>query len=116
MKGIHLNMTKPIDYHIEGLVPELLKQSNYQWFATGRFGLDKLLGNPLNRVDVFSIYVPKEQLKDWESYLKEKGKKVVVVCTRTRMSKELEAVADKFIPAETLKSFLYYTKNNTPTF
>lgn len=48
------------------------------------------------------------------SYLKEKGKKVVVVCTRSRMSVELEAVADKFIPAETLKSFLDYTKNNTP--
>ena len=49
------------------------------------------------------------------SYLKEKGKKVVVVCTRSRMSTELESVADKFIPAETLKSFLEYIKNDTPT-
>ncbi len=49
------------------------------------------------------------------SYLKEKGKKIIVICTRNRMSKELEVVADKFIPAETLKDFLYYTKNNTPT-
>lgn len=49
------------------------------------------------------------------SYLKEKGKKVVVVCTRSRMSSELEAVADKFIPAETLANFLdYFNKNNTP--
>lgn len=49
------------------------------------------------------------------SYLKEKGKKIIVVCSRKRMSKELDAVADKFIPAETLKSFLHYPKNNTPT-
>ena len=40
------------------------------------------------------------------SYLKSKGKKVIVVCTRSRMSKELQAVADIFIPAETLSSFL----------
>lgn len=40
------------------------------------------------------------------SYLKSKGKKVVVVCTRNRMSKELQAVADVFVPAETLGSFL----------
>lgn len=40
------------------------------------------------------------------SYLKSKGKKVIVVCTRNRMSKELQAVADVFIPAETLNSFL----------
>ncbi|MFA6486153.1 MAG: NYN domain-containing protein [Candidatus Magasanikbacteria bacterium] len=49
------------------------------------------------------------------SYLKEKGKKIIVICTRSRMSTELEVVADKFIPAETLKTFLDYTKNNTPT-
>jgi len=48
-------------------------------------------------------------------YLKSLGKKIVVVCTRNRMSEELQEVADKFIPAETLSSFLRYTrKNNTP--
>jgi len=46
------------------------------------------------------------------SYLKSKGKKIIVVCTRDRMSKELEEVADKFIPAETLAHFLMY-KNKT---
>jgi len=40
------------------------------------------------------------------NYLKSKGKRVVVVCTRNRMSKELQAVADIFIPAETLSNFL----------
>lgn len=48
-------------------------------------------------------------------YLKSKGKKVIVVCTRNRMSSELESVADKFIPAETLASFLQYIpKTNQP--
>lgn len=51
------------------------------------------------------------------SYLKNKGKKIVVVCARNYMSTELENVADKFIPAETLKEFLKYdNKNNTPPF
>ncbi|HPT08708.1 MAG TPA: NYN domain-containing protein [bacterium] len=40
------------------------------------------------------------------SYLKSKGKKVVVVCTRNRMSKELQSVANVFVPAETLSGFL----------
>jgi uncharacterized LabA/DUF88 family protein len=47
-------------------------------------------------------------------YLKSKGKKVIVVSTRSRMSIELERVADKFIPAETTKDMLRYDgKNNT---
>lgn len=49
-------------------------------------------------------------------YLKDKGKKIVVVCTRNRMSEELKKVADKFIPAETLASFLRYENKNTPPF
>lgn len=50
-------------------------------------------------------------------YLKSLGKRIVVVCTRNRMSTELEEVANKFIPAETLAGFLRYErkdKNNTP--
>lgn len=46
------------------------------------------------------------------SYLKEKGKKVVVLCTRNRMSKELQEVADVFIPAENLASFLLLEPKN----
>lgn len=46
-------------------------------------------------------------------YLKSKGKKVIVVCTRNRMSKELETVADKFVPAETLAKFLQYIPKQT---
>jgi uncharacterized LabA/DUF88 family protein len=40
------------------------------------------------------------------SYLKNKGKKIVIVCTRSRMSKELQVVADICVPAETLSNFL----------
>lgn len=48
-------------------------------------------------------------------HVKSLGKKIVVVCTRDRMSTELEEVANKFIPAETLASFLKYERiNNTP--
>lgn len=48
-------------------------------------------------------------------YLKSQGKKIVIICTRNRMSYELEEAADKFIPAETLKDFLRYERiNNTP--
>ena len=48
-------------------------------------------------------------------YLKNNGKKIIVICTRNRMSSELESVADKFIPAETLKNFLKLErKQNTP--
>lgn len=46
-------------------------------------------------------------------YLKSKGKKIIVVCTRNRMSTELQTVADTFVPAESLKEFLSYI-NNTP--
>lgn len=41
-------------------------------------------------------------------YLKDKGKKIVVLCTRNRMSKELQEVADVFIPAENLSPFLLF--------
>jgi uncharacterized LabA/DUF88 family protein len=47
-------------------------------------------------------------------YFKSKGKKIIVVSTRSRMSIELERVADKFIPAEAMKDLLRYdNKNNT---
>ena len=39
-------------------------------------------------------------------YLKTKNKKIVIVCTRKGMSRELDEVSDLFIPAESLKKFL----------
>lgn len=47
-------------------------------------------------------------------YIKSKGKKIIVVCTRNRMSSELETVADRFIPAETLAKFLQYIPKTNP--
>lgn len=47
-------------------------------------------------------------------YLKAKGKKIIIVCTRSRISKELQSVADIVVPAETLKGFLIYDNKNTP--
>jgi len=48
-------------------------------------------------------------------HIKSKGKKVIVICTRNRMSTDLQVVADRFIPAETLAPFLKYVpKTNLP--
>lgn len=48
------------------------------------------------------------------SYLKQKKKKIVIVCTRRCMSTELQEVADLFIPAESLKDHLQYMPAYTP--
>jgi len=48
-------------------------------------------------------------------YIKSLGKNIIVICTRNRMSTELEEVANKFIPAETLASFLKYERKNNTT-
>lgn len=49
------------------------------------------------------------------SYLKDKGKKIIVLCTRNRMSKELQGVADVFVPAEKLSPFLLFELENKNT-
>ena len=49
------------------------------------------------------------------SYLKDKGKKIIVLCTRNRMSKELQEVADVFIPVENLSPFLLFESENKNT-
>ena len=47
-------------------------------------------------------------------YIKSKGRKVIVVCTRSRLSTELQSVADRVVPAEFLASFLSYQRNTPP--
>jgi uncharacterized LabA/DUF88 family protein len=48
-------------------------------------------------------------------YVKSKNKKIITVCTRNCMSMELDEISDKFIPAESLRSFLEYeSKKITP--
>lgn len=68
----------------------------------------------IHKYDTVMLFSGDSDFGDLLRYLKEAGKKVVVVCTRNRMSKELEEAADRFIPAESLKGFLKHKKNNTP--
>lgn len=67
----------------------------------------------IEKYDTVMIFSGDSDFGGLLGYLKSKGKKIIVVCTRNRMSSELEKVADKFIPAETLAKFLaYISKTN----
>ncbi|HNU96400.1 MAG TPA: NYN domain-containing protein [Candidatus Magasanikbacteria bacterium] len=68
----------------------------------------------INKYDTVMLFSGDSDFGGLLSYLKTKGKKIVVVCTRNRMSIELEKVADVLVPAETLKEFLMYIKNTPP--
>lgn len=74
--------------------------------------MDMLL--KINKYDTVMLFSGDSDFSGLLSHLKNKGKKIVIVCTRPRMSTELSAVADKIIPAETLKEFLRYEKNTPP--
>ena len=74
--------------------------------------MDMLL--KVHKYDTVMVFSGDSDFGELLQYLKERGKKIVVVCTRNRMSTELEMTADKFIPAETLRVFLDYKKKNTP--
>lgn len=69
--------------------------------------------NKIEKYDTILLFSGDSDFGGLLSHLKNKGKKVIIVCTRTRMSSELEKVADKFIPAETLAQFLKY-ENTSP--
>lgn len=68
----------------------------------------------IKKYDSVMLFLGDSDFSSLLSYLKSKGKKVIIVYTRGYMSTELKGVADKYIPAETLKSFLKYDKINTP--
>lgn len=69
----------------------------------------------LDKYDTVVLFSGDSDFGTLLEYLKSKGKKIVVVSTRDRMSSELESVADKFIPAETMKNLLdYHNKKDTP--
>ena len=68
----------------------------------------------MNKYDSIMLFSGDSDFGGLLNYLKNKGKKIIVVCTRDRMSKELEEAADIFIPAEILKNFLKYENKNTP--
>lgn len=66
----------------------------------------------IRKYDTVMLFSGDSDFGELLKYLKTKGKKVIVVSARNCMSTELQEAADKFIPAETLKSFLEY--KNTP--
>jgi len=74
--------------------------------------MDILMKMP--KYDTVMIFSGDSDFGSLLKYIKDKKKKVVVVCTRNRISSELEQVADKYIPAETLAQFLVYNNKNTP--
>lgn len=69
----------------------------------------------INKYDTAMIFSGDSDFGGLLGHLKSKGKKVIVVCTRNRMSRELESIANTFVPAESLKDFLQYIpKSNRP--
>lgn len=68
----------------------------------------------INKYDTLMLFSGDSDFGALLGHLKNKGKNIVVVCARDGMSKELESVADIFVPAETLKEFLRYENKNTP--
>lgn len=69
----------------------------------------------INKYDTVILFSGDSDFGGLLAYLKTKNKKVIIICTRNRMSKELEEVADKFIPAETLQDFLKYSNKKHST-
>lgn len=67
----------------------------------------------VHKYDTAMIFSGDSDFGNLLEYLKVKGKKIIIVSTRNRMSTELQAVADKFIPAETLKNMLKYENKKT---
>ncbi len=68
----------------------------------------------INKYDTVMLFSGDSDFGGLLGHLKSKGKKVIVVCTRNRMSSDLQTVADKFIPAETLAKFLKYIPKTNP--
>lgn len=69
----------------------------------------------INKYNTIMLFSGDSDFGSLLAYLKTKNKRIIIICTRNRMSIELEKVADKFIPAETLKDFLKYENKNTPS-
>lgn len=65
--------------------------------------------NKAEKYDTVMLFSGDSDFSGLLEYLKSRGKKVLIVCTRNRMSRELQKVADIFIPAETLSDFLYFS-------
>lgn len=62
----------------------------------------------IDKYDTVMLFTGDSDFNGLLSYLKQKGKKIIIVCTRRCMSKELQEVADRFIPAESLGEYLKF--------
>lgn len=67
----------------------------------------------INKYDTIFLWSGDSDFDLLLKYLKNKGKKIVIICARNYLSKELHRIADKFIPAERLKEELEYKKNDS---
>lgn len=95
-------------YNDEGMFLSKIPKCNFDVEIT----MDMIMKMP--KYDSVILFSGDSDFGNLLEYLKSKGKKIIIVCTRNCMSKELQKVADKFIPAETLKEFLRYENKNTP--
>ena len=68
----------------------------------------------IEKYDTVLIFTGDSDFGALLSYLKQKGKKIIIVCTRRCMSTELQRVADKYIPAETLGDYLKFISTYIP--
>lgn len=76
--------------------------------------MDMLL--KIDKYDTAVLFSGDSDFDNILSYLKNKGKKIIVACTRNRVSMELHGVSDIIIPIEPLKSLLLFErKTNTPS-
>lgn len=65
----------------------------------------------MSKYDSIMLFSGDSDFQKIIKYLKNNGKKIIVVCTRNSISEELDKLRDKLIPAESLKDLLRYENN-----
>ena len=60
-------------FYFKGDVVKLIKNSSMHWFSTGRFGFELFMGLPVEKLDVYSLYVPEPELKQFKEYIIQNG-------------------------------------------
>lgn len=64
-------------YKLDKNVFKTLTDSDLHWYATARAGIDIALNLEINKIDVFSIYIPEDEEDKWKTYLRSAGAKTV---------------------------------------
>lgn len=60
-------------FYFKGDIVKLIKNSSMHWFSTGRFGFELFMGLPFEKLDVYSLYVPEPELKQFKEYIIQNG-------------------------------------------